>query len=67
VAESLLLIDLLYAHPESQASALADYLVQLDNLSHVLAWTKNTRATPGANVVYALSDCRCHFSTVIFR
>jgi hypothetical protein len=67
VAESLLLIDLLYAHPESQVSALSDYLVQLDNLSHVLAWTRNTRATPGANVVYALLGCRLRFSSVIFR
>lgn len=53
VAESVLLLDLLYAQPDSHLSALADYLVQLDNLSHVLAWTKSTRVSSGASVVYA--------------
>ena len=52
VISSVLLLDLLYAQPNSDLSALADYLTQFDNLSHVLCWSKSVNAEPGAKVTY---------------
>lgn len=53
VTDSVLLLDLLYAPPSTDLSALADYVVQLDNLSHVLAWTRDTQATLHGSATYA--------------
>ena len=40
--EELQLVDLLYAPPDSQLASLARTISRVENLSHVLAWTKTS-------------------------
>jgi hypothetical protein len=40
--DNSMLVNLLYAQPNSLASRLAELLVRLDNLSHILVWARNT-------------------------